>query len=501
MLTASAAGNTFMTMFSARCFVFLVAAFVGGRVPAIAQSAGTFAATGSMTVPRSQHSATLLPDGRVLIAGGASSDASILASAEIYDPATATFRATGSLGAARRMHTATLLPDARVLLVGGYGAGAALASAELFDPATGTFSPTGSLGAPRGGHTAILLPTGKVLIIGGYGWNTYPDIAMAELYDPATGTFAAAGAYVGRDGCDFCAPSVALSDGTVLFPGQHPAQLYDPAGDAFSPIAMMLHEQSTAALLMNGQVLFAGGAPIGRIADAELYNPATHAFVSTASMASPRVWHTLTLLPTGMVLAAGGETDKCTGSACTFAGSLATAELYDPDAGAFVATGSMTTARETQTATLLRDGTVLIAGGVSYGGIGIFGGTFASAELYSPSVLLPGPQIVSLSIDGQRQGAIFHAGTTHLATPDDPAAVGESIDIYCTGLSTASVIPPQVAIGGRLAVVLAVGAAPGIAGVSEVRVRVPNGVAPGPAVRVRLSYIDRPTNEVTIGVR
>ena len=486
-------------MFSVRCFVFLVAAFVGGRVPAIAQSAGTFTATGSMTVPRSQHSATLLPDGRVLIAGGASSDASILASAEIYDPAAATFRATGSLGAARRMHTATLLPDDRVLLVGGYGAGAALASAELFDPATGTFSPTGSLGAPRGGHTAILLPTGKVLIIGGYGWNTYPDIAMAELYDPATGTFAAAGAYVGRDGCDFCAPSVALSDGTVLFPGQHPAQLYDPAGDAFSPIATMLHEQSTAALLMNGQVLFAGGAPIGRIADAELYNPATHTFVSTASMASPRVWHTLTLLPTGMVLAAGGETDKCTGSACIFAGTLATAELYDT--AAFVATGSMTTARETHTATLLKDGKVLFAGGVAYGGIGIYYGATVSAELYSPDMPVPAPVLNSVSGDGHGQGAIFHAGTRNLVTVDDPAAVGESVDIYCTGLGAGSVIPPQVAIGGRMAALLSIAEVAGAPGVNQVRVRIPSGVGPGPAVRVRLSYIDRPSNEVTIGVR
>jgi len=485
----------------ARVLFVLVAASVGSAALATAETGGTFASTGSMTAPRSQHSATLLPDGRVLIAGGASRDVAILASAEIYDPATATFRATGSLGAARRMHTATLLPDDRVLLVGGYGFGAALASAELFDPSTGMFSPTGSLGTPRGGHTAILLPTGKVLIVGGYGWNTYPDIAAAELYDPATGTFAAAGAYVGRDGCDFCAPSVLMSDGTVLFPGQHPAQLYDPAGDAFSPIAMMLHEESTAAVLMNGQVLFAGGAPLGRIADAELYNPATHAFTSTASMASPRVWHSLTLLPTGMMLAAGGETDRCTGSACIFAGSLATAELYDPAAGAFVATGGMTTARETHTATLLRDGTVLLAGGVSYGGIGIFNGTFASAELYAPNVLLPGPQLLSLSVNGQTQGAVFHAGTRQLATQDDPAAVGESVDIYCTGLSAASVIPPQVAIGGRLAALLAVDAVPSAPGVNQVRVSIPTGITPGPAVRVRLSYLDRPSNEVTIGVR
>src|SRR5262249_52195646 len=154
-----------------------------------------------------------------------SGNASILTSTEIYDPNTGTFRVAASMTVARRMHTATLLPDDRVLIVGGYGAGGALASAELFDPRTGMFTATGSLTAARGGHTAILLATGKVLIIGGYGWFTYPDIAAAELYDPVTGTFAAAGSYIGRGGCDFCAPSVLLSDGAVLFPGQSPAQL------------------------------------------------------------------------------------------------------------------------------------------------------------------------------------------------------------------------------------------------------------------------------------
>ena len=484
---------------ASRAVCVLVAVFVGSAEIASAQTGGTFTPTGNMAVPRSQHTATLLPDGRVLIAGGASSNTS-MTSAEIYEPDTGTFRAAGSMMVARRLHTATLLPDDRVLIVGGYGSGGALASAEIFDPVTGTFSHTGSLITARGFHTAILLSTGKVLIVGGYGTNAYPDVAPAELYDPASGTFATAGVYVGRGGCDFCAPSVLLSDGSVLFPGQSPAQLYDPARDAFSPAGMMINDLSTAVLLINGKVLFAGGEPIGRVADAELYDPATRTFVATGSMASRRVWHSLTLLPNGMVLAAGGETESCSGSGCWFAGSLATAELYDPSAGAFVATGSMTTARETHTATVLKNGAVLIAGGVSYGGIGIFNGSFASAELYSPDVRLPGPALVSVSGDGQGQGAIFHAGTRNVVTTDDPAAVGESVDIYCTGLTVGGVVPPQVAIGGRMATLLAVGSVPGAAGVNQVRVRIPAGITPGPAVRVRLNYLDRPSNVVTIGV-
>jgi hypothetical protein len=478
-----------------------VAVFVGSAAVASAQSGGTFAATGNMYMSRSQHTATLLVDGRVLITGGGSLNSAFVSTTETYDPDNGTFRAAASMIDARRMHTATLLPDDRVLIVGGWGARGALASAELFDPQTGTFTATGSLAIGRGGHTAVLLSSGKVLIVGGYGFNSYPNVAPAELYDPVSGTFAPAGDYAGRGGCDFCAPSVLLSDGTVLFPGQSPAQLYNPASNAFSPIGVMLREESTAAVLMSGQVLFAGGAPLGRTAGAELYSPATRTFVATGSMASPRVWHTLTLLPNGMVLAAGGETDTCSGSACWFAGTLATAELYDPAAGTFVATGSMTMARETYTATLLNDGTVLMAGGVSYGGIGLYNGSFASAELYSPDVRIRGPALVSVSGDGRGQGAIFHAGTRNVVTADDPAAVGESIDIYCTGLTAGGVIPPQVAIGGRMSALLAVGTVPGAPGVNQLRVRVPGGVAPGSGVRVRLTYLDRPSNEVTIGVR
>lgn len=480
----------------ALAFVFAV---FGGAAAATGQPSGSFIATGDMVSARSQHSATLLPDGRVLIAGGASSNVAI-ASTEIYDPAAGTFRIATPMSTARRGHTATLLPDDTVLLVGGWGNGGALASAELYDPVSGTLSPAGNLNTPRGGHSAILLATGTVLIVGGYGTNAYPDVAPAELYDPSSRTFVPAGDYVGRGGCDFCAPSVPLPDGTALFPGQYPAQIYDPGTNSFSPVGMMLRDQSTAAVLMNGQVLFAGGVTIGRVAEAELYNPVSHAFVPTGGMAAPRVWHTLTPLPNGMVLAAGGETDACGQGGCWFAGSLATAELYDPSAGAFIQTGSMTAARGSHTATLLRDGRVLIAGGVWYGGIGIFGGSLASAELYSPDQLVPAPDLVSMPGEGQRQGVIFHGGTRHLVTVDDPAGTGETVDIYCTGLRAGTVILPRIAIGGRLAALLAVSAVPGADGVTQLRVRIPSGLSAGPAVPVRLTYLDRPSNEVTVAV-
>ncbi len=404
----------------------------------------------------------------------------------------------------RRIHTSTLLADGRVLIAGGYGAGGAVASAELYDPSTGTFTHTGDMITARSGHTAILLANGKVLLVGGYGTSSYPDIAAAELYDPATGIFTPGGSYVGRGGCDFCAPATLLPDGRVLFPGQYPAQLYDPITNSFSPGGMMISDHSTATLLTNGKVLFAGGVDFGRSSSAELYDPATGTFTSTGNMAFRRVWHTLTLLPNGMVLTTGGETDSCAGSGgCGFAGTVASAELYDPSAGSFLATGNMAAPRETHTATLLNDGRVLIAGGASYGGIGLFYGSLASAELYNPAVLVPAPALVSLSGDGQGQGAIFHAGTSDVASPDDPAVAGEVLEIYCNGLSSESVIPPQVAIGGRMAEIVSFGNAPGpgFSGVNQVNVRVPSGVAPGPAIPVRLTYIGRPSNEVTIAVQ
>ena len=460
-----------------------------------------------MTTARSLHTATLLPNGKVLLAGGTrSTSLSVpsvtLAGAELYEPDAGRFSPAGDMTTARRLHTATLLADGRVLIAGGYGtAGGAVASTELYDPFTGTFTATGDMITAKGGHTAIVLLNGKVLIVGGYGTGSYPNVAPAELYDPASGTFTAAGAYIGRGGCDFCAPAVLLPDGKVLFPGQYPAQLYDPISDSFRPAGMMIADHSTATLLANGKVLFAGGEDIGRSSSAELYDPATGTFGSTGNMGWRRVWHALTLLPNGLALTTGGETDSCAGNGCTFAGSVASAELYDPSAGTFLATATMAEARSTHTATLLNDGRVLVAGGVSYGGIGVFSGSLASAELYAPEVLVPAPALVSLSGDGRGQGAILHDRTSHVAGLDDPAAVGEVVEILCTGLSPDSVIPPQVAIGGRMADVLRFGEALGLPGRNQVNVRVPSGFAPGPAVPVRLTYIGRSSNVVTLAVQ
>ncbi len=177
------------------------------------------------------------------------------------------------------------------------------------------------------------------------------------------------------------------------------------------------------------------------------------------------------------------------------------AELYDPVADAFAATGSMTTAREWHTATLLKSGDVLITGGLAYGGIGIYNGNTASAELYHPTSVSSAPVLFSLAGGGRGQGAVWDAMTGQLASPQTPAAALGILSMYVSGLAEGAVIPPQVAVGGQLADVLYFGDAPGYPGYYQVNFRMPGGVAPGLAVPVRLSYLGRPSNAVTIAVQ
>lgn len=241
--------------------------------------------------------------------------------------------------------------------------------------------------------------------------------------------------------------------------------------------------------MLDGHVLIAGGdvgdgdggSPV-----AELYDPSTGAFTRTGHMIVRREQHTAMLLPDGSTLFAGGHLSV---------DLAATAEIYDPTKGAFTSTANMLIAHEVHSATLLGDGTVLVAGGYMP-----WPALTSNAEIYHPAVLVPSSQLLSVSGDGQGQGAILHANTPQLASSDNPA-IGEALEIYLTGLGGEIQIPPQVSIGGRMAEMLWFGNAPGYAGLDQINVRVPNGVTPGPAVPVRLTYIGRPSNEVTIGIR
>ena len=108
--------------------------------------------------------------------------------------------------------------------------------------------------------------------------------------------------------------------------------------------------------------------------------------------------------------------------------------------------------------------------------------------------------LLSASQDGSRQGAILYAGTSQVASSANPAFIGEVLEVYLTGLVDGGTAPPQICIGDRVAEILFFGKAPSFAGLNQANVRVPD-ISPGPAVPVRLTYLGRLSNEVTIGVR
>ena len=152
----------------------------------------------TMSTRRTGHTATLMANGKVLITGGYGGSAggtpfpgAVLSSAEIYDPSTGAFSAAGNMTEPRANHTAIRLADGRVLLAGGFNSSGPLSTAELYDPATGLFTSTGDLVTPRAGHTAVLLPDGSVLVAGGQYLNTV--LRHAELFDPVSGTFSNTG--------------------------------------------------------------------------------------------------------------------------------------------------------------------------------------------------------------------------------------------------------------------------------------------------------------------
>ena len=311
----------------------------------------------SMVFSRTDHTATLLQNGKVLVAGGYG-----YASAELFDPLSNTWSPAASMSSGRSAHAAMLLQNGKVLVTGGSGSSGSIATTTLYDPTTNLWSAGSPMMVGRQWHTTTLLPNGKVLVAGGGG-------TTAEIYDPVTNTWSSAGTMIDSR---LLHTATMLPSGKVLMAGGFvaSAELYDPATGVWSPTASMMVSRTrhTATLLPNGKVLVAGGVSANNVASAELYDPAAGTWSPTGSMSVMRAAHIAVLLPSGKVLVSGSSTNNA---------SLASAEVYDSATGTWSPTNPMVQPRARHTATLLPNGDVLVAGGMP----GSYGGT-ASAERY-----------------------------------------------------------------------------------------------------------------------
>jgi WD40 repeat protein len=389
--------------------------------------------SGPMATPREDFAETVLPDGKVLIAGGSNTIRGVLRSAELYNPATRSFSATGSLSTARSEPAAALLPDGQVLVAGGHThIFADLASAELYNPATGTWRKTTSMNETGHGLTATVLGDGNVLVAS-FGSG------KAEVYHPATATWTDTGPGTAEDGIT---TATLLPDGKVLATSSGTAaELYDPATNNWTATGSR-HVSSfgaTATLLPDGEVLLAGGhattGSFASLADAELYNPATGTWSTAQHMTTTRFGATATLLTSGLAMVAGG----CSGQ-CGHQPGLSSVEVFNGTSWSAIA--PMTMPRVFAKAALLPGGDVLVTGG---------GGNFyepftATAEVYTPALLSaqpasgPSGQQVTLS------GGNFYAGETVTLTWDGGQVLGH-VTTSATGSFTAKITIPKAAPG------------------------------------------------------
>jgi hypothetical protein len=369
--------------------VLLVMSGLSGR--SVALGATGWAPTGPMAFSRAHFASALLPDGRVLVAGGQTVVglvSGVTASAEVYSPATGAWSLVQPMSAPRSDFTATTLPNGLVLVSGGSDGTNVLASTELFDPRTNTWSSGGSMLVARSNQTATLLADGRVLVAGGSGPGG--PVAESELYNPATNSWRTTESM--RTARDSHAAS-RLRDGRVLVTGGigtggplQSAELYDPISERWttdpSTASPMLHARysHTSTLLPSGRVLIAGGFDSsGSLSSTELYDPPANFWLPGVSMATPRGLHTATALPDGEVLVAGGEN-----LSSGVPQAVNAAEIYNPYLDTWLSAGTMNGARYAHTATLLSDGRVLVAGGISSLT------PLSSAVIYTPQ-LLPTP--------------------------------------------------------------------------------------------------------------
>ena len=330
--------------------------------------------TGSLRTARRAHSATLLNDGRVLVAGGLTGDGTQLTSAEIYDPATESWSSAGDMSLGRFNHSAIRLASGKVLVVGGSSVDPSLWS-ETYDPSNNTWTPVGPMLAWASGRTLTLLADGVLAVS-----YTQGSAVNAQIYSPSTnGWTAAAPLHHPRSGHS----ATLLPDGRVLVSGgsipganaiEPTSEIFDPAAGNWTDAGAMIHGGwgSSTVMLPNGKALATGGAlPFPQLfTSTETFDPATLSWTLGASMKRSRESHTALVLPTGQVLAVGGWYD--------FQPAYTISELYDAASSQWSDTATMISSRAECTVTLLGNGKVLAAGGT----LDRTGVVLATAELF-----------------------------------------------------------------------------------------------------------------------
>ncbi|WP_437591186.1 kelch repeat-containing protein [Sorangium sp. So ce1000] len=406
-----------------------------GGEPALVDPVWALAAT--MSAARSSHTATLLQDGTVLVAGGTNS--AVLPSAERYNPATNTWSPAGSLSTTRRAHEAVLLNNGKVLVVGGITSSfSVLASAELYNPATDTWSPAAPLGTKRYGHTATLLQDGRVLVTGGYDGSAY--LTSAELYDPATNTWSPA-APLGTSRSWHSA--TLLLDGRVLVTGGQnttshaSAAIYTPSTNSWSTAGAMgtARYDHTETLLQDGRVLVTGGfnTTSFELSSAEIFDPSALTWTAVPSMSVKRTLHVATLLPSGKVLVTGGNVAMSPWI------STPTVEVYDPTSNTWSEFQSMSDKRAEHTATLLASGKVVITGGRANSTTTSV--SLASVEVFDPAstpwALTPAMAHAYIGFSATRfyDGRVLAAGGSELG--------GKAADLYDPATNTWTSVAPM----------------------------------------------------------
>jgi hypothetical protein len=387
---------------------------------------GQFTVCGATTVnrPVAQEisSATVLQDGRVLVFGSGGTPTS---GAELFNPATGTFQSAGAVVLRRTSHSATLLPDGRVVIIGGIPSGvpnAVTNLVEVYNPATATFSVMGNILQPRRSHTATLLPDGRILVAGGWpgGIAVPPAIAAMEIFDPFTGT----SEYIGDMAARRADHRVtALANGQLIITGGRSEGPFLRTAEVFDPLIFMRPEdlyafyQEFANLTLENQQLW------------QLYNQATNVIWGLA-MTNSNLQAELTyaneiiteqqaqldelqpnpfrLLPQTVPLrlrlrgfTLDDERVLLLPTVTTESPASRLASVFDPRTESFSNAGIINDARSGLTANRLSDNRILVAGGSVQSFFGTVPAT-NSTEIYSFNTTnsVPGPSMAFARVDG-----------------------------------------------------------------------------------------------------